>query len=101
MSIKKGMHCPTLPNASAELRANSSYRLTVVAVVVVPVPVAGIEVHVVRVVVVVRVERTGPVITVTARVVEVVVPAVASGREEDAHEFGGHLVWIGGRNIGR
>ena len=95
------MHCPTLPSASAELRANSSYRLTVVAVVVVPVPVAGIEVHVVRVVVVVRVERTRPVVAVTARVVEVVIPAVASGREEDAYEIGGHLIRMGGRNIVR
>jgi len=58
--------------------------LTVVAVVVVvPIPIARIEVEVVRVVVVVRIERTRPVVAARTLVVEVVIPAVASGREED------------------
>lgn len=40
------------------LRANSTHRLTVVAVVPIPVPIAGVEVEVVRVVGVVRILRT-------------------------------------------
>ena len=67
------------------LRADSTHRLTVVTVVVVPVPVVGVEVKVVRVVGVVRVLRTRPVVAVGASVVEVVVPAIASGREETQH----------------
>lgn len=94
------MHCSTLPSASAELRADGSHRLSVVAVVVVPIPIVRIEVHVVRVVVVVRVERTGPIVAVRARVVELAIPAVASGRKENAHVFGGHLIRMGGKNIG-
>ena len=55
--------------------------MTVVAVVVVPVRVARIEVEVVGVVVV-GVLRRRPVVAVVAGVVEVVVPAVARGRQK-------------------
>jgi len=57
--------------------------LPVVAVVVVPIHVARIEVEVVRVVRVARVERRGPVVAVRAGIVEVAIVAIASGREED------------------
>ena len=57
--------------------------MTVVAVVVVHVGVARIEVEVPRVVRVVRVERTRPIVAVAAHIVELIVPAVAgSGQEE-------------------
>ena len=98
---EKGCTALLSPSASAELRAHGAHGLSVVAVVVVPVPIARIEVQVVRVVVVVRIERTGPVVAVAARVVEVVVPAVARGRKEDARVFGDHLLRIGGKSIGR
>ncbi len=63
--------------------AHCSYRLAVVAVVVVHVGVVRIEVEVPRVVRVVRVERTRPVVAVVACVVELIVPTVAgSGQEE-------------------
>ena len=68
--------------ASAGLRANGTNRLTVVAVVVVPVPIARIEVEVVSVVAVRRVERRGPIVAVLARVVEVIIPAIARRGEE-------------------
>ena len=55
-------------------------RLPVVAVVVVPVEVARIEVEVPRVVRIVRIRRRGPVVAVRAGVVEVRVVAVAGGR---------------------
>ena len=55
----------------------------VVAVVpVVPVPASRIEVQVVRVVVVARVERAGPVVAPRPNVVEVVIPAVPSSGKE-------------------
>ena len=63
--------------------ANGPHRKTVVAVVVVHVGVARIEVEVPRVVRVACVERTRPVVAVVANVVELVVPTVArSGQEE-------------------
>lgn len=68
------------------LRADGAYRESVAAVVVVPIPVVRIEVEVVRVVLVVRVERRRPVVAVLALVVEVVVPAVAGGRQEDSRK---------------
>ena len=58
-------------------RAHSSDRLTVVAVVVVHVVIVRIEVEVPRVVRVVRVERTRPVVAVAACVVETAFVAVA------------------------
>ena len=62
---------------------NGPHRVTVVAVVVVHVGVARIEVEVPRVVRVVRVERTRPVVAVAACVVETAIVAVArSGQEE-------------------
>ena len=62
---------------------NGPHRKAVVAVVVVHVGVARIEVEVPRVVRVVRVERTRPVVAVRASVVELTVPTVArSGQEE-------------------
>lgn len=51
--------------------------MTVVAVVVVPVGVARIEVEVVGVVRVVRVLRGRPIVAVATSVVEVAVPAIA------------------------
>ena len=57
-------------------------RLPVVAVVVVPVDVGRIEVHVPRVVRIVRIEGRRPVVTVGANIVEVGVVPVASGGKE-------------------
>ena len=62
--------------------SNSTHRETIVAVVVVGVAVARVEVKVARVVGVARVELGGPVVAVVASVVEVGIPAVASGREK-------------------
>ena len=59
------------------LLANWTNTKPIVPIVVVPVHVAGIEVHVPRVVRVVRVERTRPVVAVAACVVERTVVAVA------------------------
>lgn len=56
--------------------------MTVVAVVVVPIPIARIEVEVVRVVRVVRIERGRPVVAVGAGIVELAIPAVARSRKE-------------------
>ena len=53
----------------------------IVTVVVVPVHIAGIEVHVPRVVRGVRVERTRPIVAVAACIVERTVVAVARGGE--------------------
>ena len=64
---------------SAGNRANA---LTVVAVVVVPIDVARVEVEVVGVVRVRRVLRRRPVVAVAAGVVEVIVPAVARRRQK-------------------
>lgn len=55
--------------------------MPVVAVVVVPVDIAGIEVHVPRVVRVVRIEGRGPVVAVGTNIVEVGVVPVACGRK--------------------
>ena len=59
------------------LRAHWPHGVSVVTVVVVPVHIAGIEVHVPRVARVVRIERTRPVVAVAACVVERTVVAVA------------------------
>lgn len=64
------------------LRADCTDRLTVVAVVVVPVPVGGVEVEVVRVVGVVRILRTRPVVAVGTDVVELIVPTIPTSRKE-------------------
>ena len=64
-------------------RTHWSDRLTIVAVVVVHVVVVRIEVEVPRVVRVVRVERTRPVVAVAASVVEAAIVAVASGGQEE------------------
>lgn len=69
--------------AFGKVLADCSDRLTVVAVVVVHVGVARIEVEVPRVVRVVRVERTRPVVAVAASVVKLIVPAVASSGQEE------------------
>ena len=64
-------------------RTHGSDRLSIVAVVVVHVVIVRIEVEFPRVVRVVRVERTRPVVAVRASVVELTVPTVArSGQEE-------------------
>lgn len=64
-------------------RTHWSDRLAVVAVVVVHVVVARVEVEVPRVVRVAGVERTRPVVAVAACVVEAVIVTVAgSGQEE-------------------
>ena len=59
-------------------------RVAVVPIVVVHVHVARIEVHVVRVVLVVLVGSTRPVVAVRADIVHVRTVAVACGREEDS-----------------
>ena len=64
------------------LLANWTNTKPIVPIVVVPVHVAGIEVHVPRVVRVVRVERTRPVVAVAACVVERTVVAVACCRKQ-------------------
>ena len=56
--------------------------MPVVTVVVVPVHIVGIEVHVVRVVRVVRINGRGPVVAVGTRIVEVDIVPVACGRED-------------------
>ena len=55
------------------LWANWTDGLSVVTVVVVPVHIAGIEVHVPRVVRIVRIERTRPVVAVRTSIVEVTI----------------------------
>ena len=63
--------------------ADRPYGKTVIAVVVVHIGVVRIEVEVPRVVRVVGVERTRPIVAVVASVVELVVPTVArSGQEK-------------------
>ena len=62
--------------------AHGAHRVTVVAVVVVPVRIPGVEVQVVRVVRVALVERGRPVVAVRARVVELAIPAITSGGKE-------------------
>ena len=62
---------------------HGAHRVTVVAVVVVPVRIPGVEVQVVRVVRVALVERRRPVVAVRARVVELTIPAVACGGKEE------------------
>ena len=52
------------------LLADWAYRLSVVAIVVVPVHIARIEVHVVGVVRITRIERTRPVVAVRTNIVE-------------------------------
>ena len=64
-------------------RANGTNGLPVVAVVVVHVAIARIEVEVPRVVRVVRVERTRPVVAVGPGIVELTVVAVAGSGQED------------------
>ncbi len=69
--------------AGQVLMADGPHRLTVVAVVVVPIHVARKEVQVSRVDRVVRIERAGPIVTVGANVVEVRVVAVPNcGKKE-------------------
>ena len=64
------------------LRANRADRLTVVAIVVVPVHVVRIEVEVPRVVRVVLVERRRPIVAVVADIVKIRVVAIArSGKK--------------------
>ena len=65
-------------------RTHWSDRLTIVAVVVVHVVVVRIEVEFPRVVRVVCVERTRPVVAVAACVVEIAIVAVASSGQEEA-----------------
>ena len=68
--------------AGAMLRADRADRLTVVAIVVVPVHVVRIEVEVPRVVRVVLVERRRPIVAVVADIVEIRVVAIArSGKK--------------------
>ena len=64
------------------LRADSTHRMTVVAEEVFPAPPGGAEEEVVRAARAVRVRRTRPVGAVGANI-EVVVPAIAGGREEN------------------
>lgn len=59
--------------------------MTVVAVVVVPVRVARVEVEVVRVVQVARVECGRPVVAVRPRVVQLAISAVACGGQENVN----------------
>ena len=61
---------------------HGAHRVAVVAVVVVPVRIPGVEVQVVRVVRVALVERRRPIVTVRARVVEVRIVAPPSGGKE-------------------
>ena len=56
--------------------------MTVVAVVVVPVDIVGIEIHVPRVVRVVRIEGRRPVVAVGTRSVEIGIVPVASGGKD-------------------
>ena len=63
--------------------AHSTDALTVVAVVVVPVHVARIEVKVVGVVGVVSIQRARPIVAVRTRVVERASVAVARGGQAD------------------
>lgn len=69
------------------LRAHGPHGLTVVAVVV-RVVIARIEVEFPRVVRVVRIERTGPVVAVGACVVETRIVAVPGSRQETTHSNG-------------
>ena len=55
--------------------------MTVVTVAVVPVDIVRIEVHVPRVVRVVRIERRRPIVAVGAGIVKIVVVAIARSRE--------------------
>ena len=72
-----------------------SDRLTVVAVVVVHVVVVRIEVEVPRVVRVVRVERTRPIVAVRPNVVEIAIPTVARSGQEETPSIcvSGHVVF--------
>jgi len=76
------------------LLANWPDRLTVVAVVVVRVVIAGIEVEVPGVVRIVRIERTGPIVAVTAHIVEVRIVTITGGRKEttEISYYGSHLI---------
>lgn len=78
-------------------RADRANREPVVTVVVVPrVDVVRVEVEIPRVVRVVLVERTRPVVAVVAHVVEICIPAVARGREENRNATAVRLILMQG-----
>ena len=68
----------------------------VVAVVVVHVAIARIEIEVPRVVRVIRVERTRPVVTVRASIVETAFVAVAGGRQEETYSIASAVILFSG-----
>ena len=77
---------------SSQHRGNNwANRLSIVAVVVVRVVVVGVEVHVLGVVRVVRVERTRPIVAVRTCVVQLIVVAIASRRKPQLF-FGNRLI---------
>ena len=78
LKVKRKDALPYLIYQRLVSAGNGANALTVVAVVVVPVGVARVEVEVVGVVRVVWVLRRRPVVAVLTSVVEVAVPAVAS-----------------------
>ena len=65
------------------LRANGAHRVTVEASVVDKIPVIIVEVEAVRMAVVARILRTRPVAADVTCAVEVIIPAIAGGREEN------------------
>lgn len=64
-----------------------THRLTIVAVVVVPVHIARIEVQVVSVVRVARIKRTTPVVAVRTRIIQTRIVAIARSWQENVQKI--------------